>query len=111
MDEVFEGNLALVFDDLRTPIVAEVLLDLAQFPNDYGIQHLFRTQNLQVPGNLNLDILQLLNDLLLLHAGEALELQLNDRLRLPLTELEGGNQSLTRFARNLRRANNADYFV
>ena len=87
-DQVFEPDLAGVLDDLGAALVAEVLLDFLQFLDDQVAQHLVRTQDLQVLGDAALDVGQLVQDLLLLHAGEALELQFDDGLGLLLAELE-----------------------
>ena len=64
-------------------------------------QHLVGAQDLQVLGDAALDLGQFVQDLLLLHPGEALQLQFDDRLRLLLAELEGGDQRFARFARPL----------
>ena len=74
-------------------LVAEVLLDFLQLLDDHAAQHLLRAQDLQVLGDASLDLGQLVEDLLLLHAGEALQLQLDDGLRLPLGELEARDQA------------------
>ena len=59
-----------------------------------------------------LDVGQFVEDLLLLHPGQALQLQFDDGLRLLLAELEASDQRLARFARaSSRRADQADHFV
>ena len=45
-------------------------------------------EDFEVFGDLHLDVGQLFEDLLDLHAGEALQLHLDDGLRLPFGELE-----------------------
>ena len=67
-------------------LVAEILLDFLQFLDDHAAQHLFRTEDFQVLGDLPLDLGQFVEDLLLLHAGQALELQFDDGLGLPFAE-------------------------
>ena len=67
-------------------LVAEFLLDFLQLVDDHAAQHFLGAQDLQVLGDPLLDFGQLVQDLLLLHAGQALELQLDDGLRLPLGE-------------------------
>ena len=135
LDQIFEIDLARVFDDLGAALVAEVLLDFLQLLDDDGAQHLFRTQNLQVLGDHALDLGQFVEDLLLLHAGEALELQFDDGLRLAFAEVEHAridvdqlgvaalrpsaagvdlgiaHQGLARFLRILRRADQLDHHV
>jgi hypothetical protein len=58
-----------------------------------------------------LDVRQLVQDLLLLHPGEALQLQFDDRLGLFLAELESCDQTLPGLARHFGGADDADYFV
>ena len=65
-------------------------------------QHLVGAQDLEVLGDAALDLGQFVQDLLLLHAGQALQLQFDDRLRLLLAELERGDQAFARFSRRLR---------
>ena len=70
-------------------------------------------QNFQVLGDAPLDLGQFVEDLLPLHAGEALQLQLDDGLRLLLGELRTrAISAVARFAWALaRRADQADHFV
>ena len=74
-------------------------------------QNLVGAQDFQVLGDPALDLGQFVQDLLLLHAGEALQLQFDDRLRLLLAELERGDQAFAGFARRLGGADEADHFV
>ena len=82
-DQVFEADLAGVLDDLGAALVAVIFLDFLQLFDDQVLEHFFRTQDFQVLGDAPLDVGQLVEDLLLLHAGQALQLQLDDGLRLP----------------------------
>ena len=75
LDQIFELDLAGVLDDLRAALVAELLLDFLQFLHDDAAQLLVGCQDLQIFGDLLLNVGQFIQDLLLLHAGEALELQ------------------------------------
>ena len=68
-------------------------------------------RSLQVLGDAPLYVGQLVQDLLLLHPGEALQLQFDDGLGLFLAELESGNQVLAGFARHFGGADDADDFV
>ena len=56
-------------------------------------------EDFQVLGDAALDVGQLVQNLLLLHAGQALQLQLDDGLGLLFGELEPGDQGFARFAR------------
>ena len=93
-DQVFERDLAGVFDDLGAALVAELLLDFLQFLDDHVAQHLLGAENLQVLGDAALDVGQFVQDLLLLHAGQALQLQFDDGLRLLLGKLEPRRSAL-----------------
>ena len=104
-DQVFEADLARVLDDLRAALVAVILLDLLQFLDDQVAEHFFRAEDFQVLGDPALDVGQLVEDLLLLHAGQALELQFDDGLRLPLGELGTvRDQPVARFSFGALRA-------
>jgi hypothetical protein len=54
---------------------------------------------------------ELVDDLLPLQAGQALQLHVEDGLRLDLRQLELHHQAFTRFRRALRSANQLDHFV
>jgi len=58
------------------------ILYFLQLLDDDVAQGGVRAEDLQVLGDAALDIGKLFEDLGLLHAGEALQLQLDDRLRL-----------------------------
>ena len=88
LHQIFETDLAGVLDDLGAALVAEVLLDFLQFLDDHAAQLRLRAQDFQVLGDHALNLGEFVEDLLLLHAGEALELQFDDGLRLPLAEVE-----------------------
>src|SRR4029077_4280439 len=57
-----------------------------QFLDHHALEDFFRTQDVEILSDLFLDVGQFINDLLLLHAGEALELQFDDGLGLTLGE-------------------------
>ena len=92
-------------------LVAVFLLDFLQLLDDQVAQHFVGAQDFQVFGDAALDFGQLVEDLLPLHAGEALQLQLDDGLRLLLGECEARDQRLAGFARRLGGANQPDHFV
>src|ERR1700722_2406482 len=99
LDQIFEMDFAGVFDDLSAAFVAEFLLHILQFLHNDAAQLLVGRQDFEVLGDLHLDIGQLLEDLFDLHAGEALQLHLDDGLRLAFGEFEGPDQTIARFAR------------
>ena len=109
--QVFQPDFAGVLDDLGAPLVAVILLDLAQFLDDHVAKNLVRTEDLQVPGDAPLDLRQFVQNLLLLHAGEPLQLQLDDGLGLLLGKLESRDQAVARILRLFGRADDADHFV
>src|SRR6185312_1377160 len=130
LHQVFKPDLAGVFDDLSAAVIAEVLLNFFQFLDDYGAQDLFGTEDIEVLGNLPLNVGEFVNDFLLLHAGEALELQFDDGLGLALGKagaarvgidhlgVGGGfggrdevHQRLAGFARSFRGADQGDHGV
>ena len=77
----------MIFDDLRAALVAEFLLDFLEFLDDEVAQNFLGTEDFQILGDAPLDIGQFVGDLLLLHAGEALQLEFDDGLRLLLGKL------------------------
>ena len=99
--------------------------------DDQVAQNLFGAENFQVFGDAPLDIGQFVGDLLLLHAGQALQLQFDNGLRLLLAKLpqrfgrarglqinvveyelrRRRNQRFARFLRRLRGADQPDDFV
>ncbi len=87
-DQVFDRDVADLFADLSPALVAEFLLHLAQLGDDDLVQLVVRAQDLEVARDLDLDLRQLVEDLLTLHAGQALELHLDDGLSLLLAEVE-----------------------
>ena len=59
-----------------------ILLDFPQFLDDEIAQDFFGAENFQIFADAPLNIGQLVGDLLPLHAGQALQLQFDDCLRL-----------------------------
>src|SRR5579871_6229450 len=109
--QVFQPDLARVFHDLRAALVAVILLDLFQFLDDQVAQNFLRSQNFQVFINAPLDFGQFFQNLLALHAGQALQLQLDDGLRLPLRELERRNERVAGFLGCARRTDQPNHLV
>ena len=87
-DQILDRNLSHLLSDLGAALRAEFLLEIAEFPDDQLVQDLLRAQDLEVPGDLRLDFLQFIEDLLPLHARQALELEFDDRLGLAFREIE-----------------------
>ena len=91
--QVFELDFARILDDLGAALVAEDPSALPCSSLTMSVaQNIVRAQDFQVLGDAPLDVGQFFQDLLLLHAGEALQLQFDDGLRLLFAELEGGDQ-------------------
>src|SRR4051794_30098807 len=86
--EIFQIDVACVFDNLGSALIPEGLLNLFQFADDNGSQLCLRTEDVEVFGDHALNFRQLIEDLLLLHSCQALELQLDDRLGLALTKIK-----------------------
>src|SRR4051794_33356661 len=87
-NEILNIDLARVFDDLGPALVTEVLLDFFEFLDDHGSQLLLVAKDLEIFGDHALNLRKLVEDLLLLHACQALELQFDNRLCLALAEVE-----------------------
>src|ERR1035438_7557236 len=109
--QVFQLDLAGVLDDLCAALVAETLLDFFEFLDNERAQNAVGAEDFEILGDAALDIGQLVEDLLLLHPGEALQLELDDGLRLLVAELEGGDEAVAGLARRLGGADDADDFV
>ena len=129
-NQIFDADVAGVLDDLGAALVAVFLADFFEFLDDDAAQNFLGAQDFQVFGDAPLDLGQFVEDLLLLHAGQALELQFDDGLRLLLAELaqrigvDGpeinfvklelrgrGHQRIARFLGRLRGADQPDHFV
>ena len=111
LDQVLDVDLAGLFDDLGAPLIAELLLDFAEFLDDDRAQDSLRAEDPEVLGDAPLDVGQLVQDLLALHAGEALELHLDDGLRLALGEVEARHQALAGLLGIAGGANELDHGV
>src|ERR1035437_6702564 len=109
--QVFQADLAGVFNDLGAALVAIQLPDFLQLFDDSLAHQFLGAQQFQVLGDAALDFSQLVGDLLLLHAGEALQLQLDDSLRLALGELEGADQRIAGLAGGARGTDYPDHLV
>ena len=84
----------LFFEDLRAPLVAEPVADRVQLVDDHLHQQLVARQDRAQPLDGLHQLGQLVEDLLALEAGQALQLHVEDRLRLHLRQLEGASSGL-----------------
>ena len=73
--------------------VSVVLLDFLQLIHNDFLQHLFAGQYFLVLGNLLLKLVIFLLDFVALQGRQALQLQLEDGLGLPLREFEAGRSN------------------
>ena len=85
-DEVLGGEVRRLPLDLRPALVREELPHLAQLAHDHLQEHLLRGEDLLEADDGALDLGQLLQDLLPLQAGQALQLHLQDVAGLDLGE-------------------------
>ena len=85
-DEILDAEFLGVQDDLRAALVAELVADGGQFgDDDFG--DAFRTgQDVEQVGDPGHDVLVLGDDLVLFEAGQALQAELEDGLRLRVGE-------------------------
>src|ERR1035437_4022741 len=110
-DQVFEFDLLDALDDLRAPRVGVVFLDLAQLRDDHGLQFLLARQDFFQPGDKRLDLLQFFDDFFALELRQAVELQIEDGLRLAFAEFPGLHQTFARFPRGFAAADQLDDVV
>ena len=94
-DQVLDRDLPNLLADLGAPVGTELLRQRPQLVDDQFVQHILGTENLEIARDLLLEFLQLVQNLLPLHAGESLELEFDDRLRLPLGEVEGQERGVS----------------
>ena len=88
-DEVLDVEVALVGHDLGAAVVVVVALDLEQLALDDRVDGVLVAEQLAQLLDARQQLLVLLLDLVALEAGEALEPQVEDGLRLRPRELEG----------------------
>src|SRR5262249_41786505 len=111
-DQILDGDLArLALDDLRASFVPVRFAHRLQFVDDDLHQQTVARQNrAQLLDRLQ-QIGELVDDLLPLQPGQALQLHVEDRLRLDLCELELRHQAVARFGRRLRSPDQLDHGV
>ena len=86
LDEVLDVVLELTLLDLGAARVGELLLHLEKLAAENVEQPLARAQDVEIIGDATGDLLELLGDLVAFQAGEAMQAQVEDRLRLGLAE-------------------------
>src|SRR6185437_15719771 len=102
LDQILEHDFRGSVLNLRAArvfVAAEVLADILQFVGDHAAQLLVAGQNRLELRDAELDLGQLVEDLLPLQPGEAVQLQVEDRLRLLFAERELLHQPLARLLR------------
>ena len=87
-DQVLDRDFANLLADLGAARASELLFQNPQLVNDDLVENRFRPEDLFVFSDLLLQLLEFVEDLLALHAGQALQLELDDGLRLALREVE-----------------------
>ena len=85
-DQLLDGDLALVVDDLGAALVAELLSDLGELVVDHRHQAAVRGEDRLQAIDRGAERAELVVELLALEAGQALQAHVEDRLRLPLGE-------------------------
>src|SRR5688500_16661634 len=110
-DQVLDRELALVARDLRAPLVAELLRYILQLFLHQGDTLRTRLEQLAKSLDQRADLLQLLLQLFDLEPGQLCEAHVEDRLSLPLRELEPLLQLSACRWRVGRLANDLDHLV
>ena len=106
-DEVLDGDVAVVGDELGAPVVAVLLDDLGELVADDLPLPLGPGEDVLEVGDLALDLGQLVDDLLPLQGGEPAQLHVQDGVRLDLVDVEQLHQAGARDVDGRRRAGSA----
>jgi len=101
-NQVLDPQLARFFDDHGTALVAVLLTDFSQFVQHHLHQQFVTRQDGAEPFDRLQQFGQLVDDLLPLQSRQALQLHVENRLRLKLRELEFGHQTGSGLDRTLR---------
>ena len=108
-DQVLDADVSgFALDDLGSPGVAVVLLHASQFVDDDLHEQSIAGQDGAQAFDLLQQLREFVEDLLPLEAGEALELHVENRLRLDLGQPEARHQAFTCFRNRLRSPNQRD---
>ena len=110
-DHVLHGDVFHRVHDHRAARVAVVVADLLQLVGDDLVDAPGLAEDVLQVRDEDLDLLQLVDDLLPLEAGEPLELHLEDRVGLDLAEAEAAHEAGARLRRRLRLADEGDHLV
>ena len=111
-DQILDAELAALLDECRCGARREYFSRIAfSSVDDDRHQQLFARQNRAQPLDGLHQLGELVEDLLALEAGEALQLHVEDRLRLELRQRELRHQAFARFGRVLRSADQRDHRV
>ncbi|OQC41772.1 MAG: hypothetical protein BWX64_00674 [Acidobacteria bacterium ADurb.Bin051] len=110
-DHVLDRDVVGLGDDLGAPRVAVPLPDLGELALDLGEQQGVGAEDRAQAIDELEQLAVLVDELLPLEAGEALETHLEDRLGLHLREAEDAHQSLAGDRRGLARADRRDHLV
>src|SRR5438105_7442393 len=107
-NQVLDAELALFGEDVRSPRVAVLLLNLPQLLDDDLHHEPVAREDRQQPFDQLHQLGELVENLLPFEAGQPLQLHVENGLRLDLRQLELDDQAFARLARVLRRANQGD---
>ena len=107
-NQVLNANLGFFFHDLGPALVTVFLLHFLKFLHDHLAQFYITCENLIQLGDLFPEFLQLVFDLLAFKTGQALQLHLENGLRLNLREFELGDQAFAGLGSILGRADQLD---
>src|SRR6266853_96865 len=110
-DQVFELDLLDAFDDLGAARVGVVFLDFAQLLCDHALQLPLARQDFFKLRDQRLNLLQLLEDFFAFKLCQAVQLQIENGLRLAFGELPGLHQSFARVIGRLAAADQLDDVV
>ncbi len=92
-DHVLDGDIFGPVDNLRAPLIAVFFLDLPQFLDDDFVNFFFVGENRAQFSDQFKRLAVLVHDLAALQAGQALQAQVQDRLRLDLAQTEIAHQA------------------
>src|SRR5262249_55229007 len=110
-DQVFDTEVACGFSEVRATGVAEIPVDRAQLVDNDADDQLLTREDLPEPRDELHQLGELVEDLLALEAGQALQLHVENRLRLDRRETEPRHEASLRLERILRPADELDDFV
>ena len=92
-DQILDGHLAVEWDDLCAAVLAVLLDDHEQLVADDRSLPLLLVDDVLEVRDLGLDRRQLVGDFLPFQGGEPAQLQLQDRVRLHLVDVQQADQA------------------